>query len=92
MEMPYTTPVKEEYRAVIALFLVWLAAAPSPASNAALSAEAATEAAIARVRSVDPHQPVHTIRTLDGMVAASLAPRKFTLRMLEFFALAALFL
>jgi amidase len=63
MEMPYTTPVKEEYRAVIALFLVWLAAAPSPASNAALSAEAATEAAIARVRSVDPQ--VHAVISLD---------------------------
>jgi putative ABC transport system permease protein len=44
------------------------------------------------VRSIDPHQPVHTIRTLDGMVSASLAPRKFTLRMLEFFAITALFL
>jgi len=55
--------VKEEYRAVIAALLVWLAAAPSPASNTALSAEAATEAALARVRAVDPQ--VHAVIFLD---------------------------
>lgn len=44
------------------------------------------------VLAVDPRQPVHTLRTLEGMVEASLAPRRFTVRILEFFALAALVL
>jgi putative ABC transport system permease protein len=41
---------------------------------------------------VDPRQPVHTLRSMEGMVDASLAPRRFTVRILEFFALVALVL
>ena len=44
------------------------------------------------VRSVDATQPVHTIRSMDDLVSASLAPRRFAMRLLAFFAAIALFM
>jgi amidase len=48
---------------IIAVLLAVLANASSPASNSAPSAEAATEAAISRVRAVDPQ--IHAVISLD---------------------------
>jgi predicted permease len=42
------------------------------------------------VRSADPSQPVHTLKTLPDMVAASLATRRFAVSLLGFFAATAL--
>ncbi len=42
------------------------------------------------VRAVDPGLPVHTIRSMADMVASSLAPRRFVMRLLTFFAAIAL--
>lgn len=44
------------------------------------------------VRAVDPAQPVHSIRSMEDMVSASLAPRRFAMRLLAFFAAVALFM
>jgi predicted permease len=44
------------------------------------------------VHEVDPNQPVHRLKTLQDMVQSSLAPRRFAVRMLGFFALVALFM
>jgi ABC-type antimicrobial peptide transport system permease subunit len=46
----------------------------------------------AAVRDVDPTQPVSNIRTLDGVVARSLAARRFTVTLIGGFALVALVL
>jgi putative ABC transport system permease protein len=46
----------------------------------------------AAVREVDPNQPVYRLKTMQDMVASSLAPRKFVVRLLGFFALVALFM
>jgi len=46
----------------------------------------------AAVREVDPNQPVSRLKTMQDMVAGSLAPRKFVVRLLGFFALVALFM
>ncbi len=55
----YTMARKGDYRVVISLLLAVLAAASGPAT----SAEAATEAAIARVHAVDPQ--IHAVIALD---------------------------
>jgi len=44
------------------------------------------------VRATDPAQPVFDLKTLDDLVAASLSPRLFVVRMLASFAIAALLL
>jgi predicted permease len=44
------------------------------------------------VQSADPKQPVHTLRSLEDLVSRSLAPRRFVVRMLGFFAAVALFM
>lgn len=44
------------------------------------------------VRATDPAQPVFDIKTMDDLVAASLSPRLFVVRMLASFAVAALLL
>jgi predicted permease len=44
------------------------------------------------VRSVDPTQPVHSVKTMSDWVEKSLAPRRFIQRLLVFFAAMALFL
>jgi putative ABC transport system permease protein len=44
------------------------------------------------VRATDPNQPVHTFTTLDDLVSNSLAPRRFVMRLLGFFAVTALFM
>lgn len=44
------------------------------------------------VRSIDPNQPVHDVKSMQDLVARSLAPRLFVLRLLGFFAAAALLL
>ncbi len=42
------------------------------------------------VRAADPNQPVHTLEALDDLVSDSLAPRRFVMRLLGFFAVTAL--
>ncbi len=44
------------------------------------------------VRAVDPAQPVHSIASMEDLVSASLAPRRFAMRLLAFFAGVALFM
>ena len=58
------------------------------------SKDSATAASSIRnaVRSVDPHQAVYTLRSMDEYVSQSLATRRFGMRLLAFFALTALFL
>src|SRR5262249_2588590 len=46
----------------------------------------------AAVRAVDSAQPVHDLKTMSDLVENSLAPRRFVVRLLGFFACAALFL
>jgi predicted permease len=44
------------------------------------------------VREADPHQAVHSFRSLDASLSNSLAPRRFGMRLIAFFAATALFL
>src|SRR5207247_6472038 len=44
------------------------------------------------VRSVDPSLPLYDVKTMDALLADSLAPRRFAIRLLTFFAAAALLL
>ena len=44
------------------------------------------------VREVDPNQPVSRLKTMQDMVQNSLAPRRFAVRLLGFFAIVALFM
>jgi len=44
------------------------------------------------VRAVDPRLPLYQVKTMDALVADSLAPRRFAMRLLGLFAAAALFL
>jgi predicted permease len=44
------------------------------------------------VREVDPNQPVSRLKTMQDMVQNSLAPRRFAVRLLGFFAMVALFM
>jgi len=44
------------------------------------------------VRAVDPRLPLYQVKTLDALLADSLAPRRFAMRLLSLFAAAALFL
>jgi predicted permease len=44
------------------------------------------------VREVDSNQPIHRLKTMEDMVAGSLAPRRFVVRLLGLFALIALFM
>jgi predicted permease len=44
------------------------------------------------VRAADLEQPVHTFKSLDELVSDSLAPRRFVMRLLGFFAATALFM
>jgi predicted permease len=75
-------------------YSMWQRAAPiasivlQTAGNPAAFGGAVREA----VRATDPAQPVFDIKTLDDLVAASLAPRLFVVRMLASFAVAALLL
>src|SRR5205085_472001 len=55
-------------------------------------AAALSGAVRAAVREIDPAQPIHTVRTMEGLVEGSLAPQRFTARILGFFAITALFL
>jgi predicted permease len=48
--------------------------------------DAATGAIRAAVGAVDPSEPISQLRTMSGMVAASLAPRRFVVTMLAIFA------
>jgi predicted permease len=58
------------------------------------SRDPSTAASIIRdaVRAVDPRLPLYQVRTMDALLADSLAPRRFAMRLLTFFAAAALFL
>jgi predicted permease len=44
------------------------------------------------VRAVDPRLPLYEVKTMDALLADSLAPRRFVMRLLSLFAAAALFL
>ena len=46
----------------------------------------------AAVHDIDPALPVHTIKSMADQVSASLAPRRFAMRLLAFFAVVALFM
>ena len=46
----------------------------------------------AAVSAVDPSEPVHDLKTMQDLVENSLAPRRFVVRLLSFFAAAALLL
>jgi predicted permease len=67
-----------------------------PSANATLVVRtegdpgAAAAAIRAAVGAVDPSEPISQLRTLSGMVAASLAPRRFVVSMLSIFAAMAL--
>ena len=67
-------------------FATWIVAKTT--GNPASLAGAIREA----VRGADPAQPVHTLKTLDDLVSNSLAPRRFVMRLLGFFAVVALFM
>jgi predicted permease len=69
-----------------ALLVGWIVA---KSSGGTTSAAAAIREA---VREADPNQPVHNFKTLDEMVADSLASRRFVSRLLGFFAVTALFM
>jgi putative ABC transport system permease protein len=58
------------------------------------SKDSATAASLIRnaMRSVDPDQAIHTLRSMDEYVSGSLATRRFGMRLLAFFAVTALFL
>ncbi|HKA01291.1 MAG TPA: ABC transporter permease, partial [Candidatus Solibacter sp.] len=58
------------------------------------SRDPAAAASIIRdaVRAVDPRLPLYQEKTMDALLADSLAPRRFAMRLLGFFASAALFL
>jgi predicted permease len=79
-------------------YSMWQRAAPftfiaAKASGDPAGPQGAAAAAIrAAVRVVDPAQPVHDLRTMSDLVENSLAPRRFVVRLLGFFACAALFL
>jgi predicted permease len=44
------------------------------------------------VRSVDPNLPLYDVKSMEALLANSLAPRRFVMRVLSFFAVASLFL
>ena len=74
-------------------FPMWQQPAPAAAivvrtgaADPSRFAAAIREAVVA----ADPSQPVHDLRTLEAMVSASLAPRRFVVRVLGFFAVMAL--
>jgi len=74
-------------------FPMWQQPAPAAAivvrtgaSDPSRFAAAIREAVVA----ADPAQPVHDLRTLEAMVSGSLAPRRFVVRVLGFFAAMAL--
>lgn len=56
------------------------------------SPEALEEPIRREVQSVDPNLPVFGVKTLEGVVSNSLAPRRFAMEVLGFFALTALLL
>jgi len=58
------------------------------------SRDPAAAASIIRdaVRAVDPKLPLYQVKTMDALLADSLAPRRFAMRLLSLFAAAALFL
>jgi predicted permease len=56
------------------------------------SSEAATAAMRDAVRAADPNLPIYDIKTMETLLTNSLAPRRFVMRLLGFFAAAALLL
>jgi predicted permease len=53
---------------------------------------ALTSAIRAAVREADPNQPVHTVKTMQDLMANTLGQRRFVMQMMSFFALTALVL
>jgi predicted permease len=75
-------------------YSVWQRSAPYTTVVLRTSGDPARFASAIReaVRAADPAQPVHDLKTMADLVNASLAPRRFVVRMLGFFAAAALLL
>jgi predicted permease len=73
---------------------IWQRAAPVSSFVVKTEGDPARFAAAIReaVRAIDPAQPVHDVRTMAAMVEDSLAPRRFVVRLMGFFAAAALLL
>jgi predicted permease len=78
------------------VFYVSLYQRPMPLGSILVrtSRDPAAAASIIRdaVRVVDPALPLFEVRTMDSLLAGSLAPRRFVMRLLSLFAAAALFL
>jgi predicted permease len=78
------------------VFYVSLYQRPMPMGSILVrtSGDPAAAASVIRdaVRAVDPMLPLYQLKTMDALLADSLAPRRFAMRLLGFFAAAALFL
>jgi predicted permease len=75
-------------------YSMWQRSAPFTMFAVRTAADPARFASAIReaVRSADPSVPVHDIKTMRDLVETSLAPRRFVVRLLSFFAAAALLL
>jgi putative ABC transport system permease protein len=73
-----------EYQRAMPLGSILVKTARDPAAAASIIRDA--------VRAVDPTLPLYDVKTMDALLADSLAPRRFAMRLLSFFAAAALFL
>ena len=75
-------------------YSMWQRSAPMTMIAVRTAADPARYASAIReaVRSADPAEPVHDLKMLQDLVQNSLAPRRFVVRLLSFFAAAALLL
>jgi len=75
-------------------YSMWQRSAPFTMLAVKTAADPARFAAAIRqaVAAVDPAEPVHDLKTMQDLVENSLAPRRFVVRLLSFFAAAALLL
>jgi predicted permease len=75
-------------------YSMWQASAPITMIAVKTGADPARFASAIRaaVAAVDPSEPVHDLKTMQDLVENSLAPRRFVVRLLTFFAAAALLL
>jgi predicted permease len=75
-------------------YSMWQASAPITMIAMRTGADPARFASAIRaaVSAVDPSEPVHDLKTMQDLVENSLAPRRFVVRLLTFFAAAALLL
>jgi len=78
----------------VCYYSVWQRSAPMTMLAVKTGADPAHFASAIRsaVAAVDPSEPVHDLKTMQDLVENSLAPRRFVVRLLSFFAAAALLL